>query len=151
METIRRREECLHALQRLNQSLEHAPEEQQASIVDQVELLLKDLRALSIRVVELVVLWRDQFRYLALIGSKQRTLRKRRAQNAIQVPYLTADNKNYLLKMKTDTNSFVNMSIAKHFNFAAENSRGDPFLIQASVNSNIVAGNRARALRKGKE
>ena len=48
-------------------------------MVDKIELMLRDLRALSIRTVELIVLWRDQFRYLALIGSKQRTLRKRRA------------------------------------------------------------------------
>ena len=64
---------------------------------------MKELRALSIRCVELVVLWRDQFRYLALIGSKQRTIRKRRAQTAIQVPFMTDDGRNYLLKMKTDT------------------------------------------------
>jgi len=43
------------------------------------------------------------------------------------------------------------MAIGKHFNFAAETSRGDPFLIQTSVSGNIVAGNRARALRKGKD
>ena len=110
------------------------------------------MRALSIRCVELVVLWRDQFRYLALIGSKQRTIRKRRAQTAIQVPYLNNDNVNYLLKMKSDTAGFATMAIGRHFNFAPEsNSRGDPFLIQASVSGNIVAGNRARALRKGKD
>ena len=109
------------------------------------------MRALSIRCVELVVLWRDQFRYLALIGSKMRTIRKRRAQTAIQVPFLTTDNLNYLLKMKSDTSCFATMAIGKHFNFAAETSRGDPFLIQTSVSGNIVAGNRARALRKGKD
>lgn len=64
---------------------------------------------------------------------------------------MTNDNKNYLLKMKTDTIGFANLAIAKHFNFAPENSRGDPFLIQASVGGNIIAGNRARALRKGKD
>ena len=47
--------------------------------LDSIESKLRDLRHLSIRAVELVVLWRDQFRYLALIGSKQRTIRKRRA------------------------------------------------------------------------
>ena len=112
---------------------------------------MKELRAHSIRCVELVVLWRDQFRYLALIGSKQRTIRKRRAQTAIQVPYLTNENVNYLLKMKTDTIVFASMTIGKYFNFAPENSRGDPFLIQTSVSGNIIAGNRARAIRKGKE
>lgn len=83
MEIIKRREECLATILKLNQSYENASEEEQTQIIDQVEQQLKDLRALSIRVVELVVLWRDQFRYLALIGSKQRTLRKRRAQTAI--------------------------------------------------------------------
>ena len=58
---------------------------------------------------------------------------------------------NYLLKMKSDTTVFATMTIGKHFNFAPENSRGDPFLIQTSVSGNIIAGNRARAIRKGKE
>mmetsp|Transcript_3638 Transcript_3638/g.4869 ORF Transcript_3638/g.4869 Transcript_3638/m.4869 type:complete len:89 (-) Transcript_3638:124-390(-) len=53
--------------------------------------------------------------------------------------------------MKTDTIQFANLQIGKHFNFADAHSRGDPFLIQTSVAGNIVAGNRARALRKGKE
>ncbi len=56
--------------------------------------------------------------------------------------------------MKTDTAVFASMSIAKYFNFAPEGgSRGDPFLIQTSVTGNIIAGNRARALRanKGKD
>lgn len=67
------------------------------------------------------------------------------------MPYLTDDNVNYLLKMKSDTAVFVSMTIGKYFNFAPENSRGDPFLIQTSVSGNIIAGNRARAIRKGKE
>ena len=53
--------------------------------------------------------------------------------------------------MKTDTIVFASMTIGKYFNFAPENSRGDPFLIQTSVSGNIIAGNRARAIRKGKE
>ena len=43
----------------MNATLETAPEEEHNEIVDQVEVLLKELRALSIRCVELVVLWRD--------------------------------------------------------------------------------------------
>lgn len=89
-------------------------------MVDKIELMLRDLRALSIRTVELIVLWRDQFRYLALIGSKQRTLRKRRAQTAIQVAYLTAQNENYLIKMKHDTTIFATLAISKYFNFVGE-------------------------------
>ena len=156
MEVVKQREACLSEIHKLNESLntndqQQVSEENQNQVLDQIEARLKELRALSIRCVELVVLWRDQFRYLALIGSKQRTIRKRRAQTAIQVPYLTNDNVNYLIKMKTDTTIFATMAIARHFNFAPENSRGDPFLIQTSVSGNIIAGNRARALRKGKE
>lgn len=57
---------------------------------------------------------------------------------------------NYLIKMKTDTLNFATLEpIAKHFNFAAVNSRGDPFLIQTSVSGNIVAGSKAiKAMRK---
>ena len=62
---------------------------------------------------------------------------------------MTNENVNYLLKMRNDTSNFANLTIAKHFNFV-ENTRGDPFLIQASVSGNIIAGNRARAaIRKG--
>ena len=117
-------------------------------MVDKIELMLRDLRALSIRTVELIVLWRDQFRYLALIGSKQRTLRKRRAQTAIQVAYLTAQNENYLIKMKHDTTIFATLAISKYFNFVGEGQRADPFLIQASVSGNIVAGNKIRAIKQ---
>ena len=80
--TINRREKCLQEIVDLNKALQAAStqsEEQQNQIVDQVEAKLREIRALSIRCVELVVLWRDQFRYLALIGSKQRTIRKKRA------------------------------------------------------------------------
>ena len=47
--------------------------------------------------------------------------------------------------------SFATLAITRPFNFANENSRGDPFLIQTSVSGNILAGNRARALRKEKQ
>ena len=71
METVKSREECLKEIHRLNLSLnDEMSEENQSLQLDQIETKLKDLRALSIRCVELVVLWRDQFRYLALIGSK---------------------------------------------------------------------------------
>jgi hypothetical protein len=63
-----------------------------------------------------------------LLGSKQKSLRKRRAQTAIQVPYLTIDNINYLLKMKTDMLDFAKMPFAQYFNFS-DGARGDPFLI----------------------
>ena len=66
-------------------------------------MLLSRLRALSIRAVELIVLWRDQLRYLALLSTKHRPLRRKRAQQSIQTPYLTDQGENYLLKMKTDT------------------------------------------------
>ena len=67
------------------------------------------------------------------------------------MPYLTDDNVNYLLKMKSDTSVFATLALGRYFNFATETSRGDPFLIQASVSGNIVAGNRARALKKGRD
>ena len=57
------------------------------------------------------------------------------------------------MKMKSDTAILSTLPLAKYFNFASEGSRGDPFLIQTSVSGNIIAGNRARALRanKGKD
>lgn len=60
MVNIKRREECLGEIYKLNEALEGASDEnEQTTIVDQVEAKLKELRALSIRCVELVVLWRD--------------------------------------------------------------------------------------------
>mgnify|MGYP000999475149 CR=1 FL=1 len=47
--------------------------------IDELSDLLRRLRSLSIRAVELVVLWRDQLRYLALLGAKQKSIRKKRA------------------------------------------------------------------------
>ena len=51
--------------------------------------------------------------------------------------------------MKTDCLVFSKLPFAHHFNFA-EGSRGDPFLIQSSVQGNIVAGNDVRAIKRGK-
>ena len=42
------------------------------------------------------------------------------------------------------------MPFAKHFNFS-DGARGDPFLIQCSVQGNIVAGNDVRAIKRGKQ
>lgn len=85
MKNIQKREEMLAQIIEQSKALENQQLEEgdKNDLVDKIELMLRDLRALSIRTVELIVLWRDQFRYLALIGSKQRTLRKRRAQTAI--------------------------------------------------------------------
>ena len=55
--TINQREECLGQIYNLNAQLEAVPDSQE--IVDQVEAKLRELRSLSIRCVELVVLWRD--------------------------------------------------------------------------------------------
>ena len=81
MKNIERREEALADIIESSKKLEDSNlnEDEISEIVDKFEIKLKELRALSIRTVELIVLWRDQFRYLALIGSKQRNLRKRRA------------------------------------------------------------------------
>ena len=42
---------------------------------------------------------------------------------------MTGQNVNYLLKMRSDTSHYSTLAIGKHFNFASESSRGDPFLI----------------------
>ena len=81
MKNIQKREEVLAKIIEQSKTLDDPKldEGQINDTIDKLELMLRELRALSIRTVELIVLWRDQFRYLALIGSKQRTLRKRRA------------------------------------------------------------------------
>lgn len=50
----------------------------QEAKVEELEDKLFKLRSLSIRTVELIVLWRDQFRYFALMTSKQRLARKKK-------------------------------------------------------------------------
>jgi hypothetical protein len=50
--------------------------------------------------------------------------------------------------MKHDTMQLASLPCAKYYNFAPENSRGDPFLIHASVAGNIVAG---KNIRKGRD
>ena len=49
--------------------------------------------------------------------------------------------------MKSDTTIFSTLAVAKYFNFVGEGQRADPFLIQASVSGNIVAGNKIRAIK----
>jgi hypothetical protein len=46
----------------------------------ELEKLLKKLRAISIKVVEAIVLWRDLFRSFALLSTKVQGLSKKRAQ-----------------------------------------------------------------------
>ena len=84
MQVITQREKCLQDIMSLNIELDkvlQATPQQDAleRVLEAIEGKLRELRSLAIRAVELIVLWRDQFRYLALIGSKQRTIRKRRA------------------------------------------------------------------------
>lgn len=43
---------------------------------------------------------------------------------------------------------FATLPLAKYFNFASSGQKGDPFLIQASVSGNIVAGNKIRAIKQ---
>jgi hypothetical protein len=69
---------------------------------------------------------------------------------------LNEHNENYLLKMKLDTLDFALMPIARYFNFAAPGTstykRGDPFLIQCSLDSNAggVGVSSLRGMRKSK-
>ena len=105
--------------------------------------------------MELIVLWRDQFRYLSLVNNKVRVGRKKRAQKAIQTPYLreTEDRKyceNYLLKMKYDTKHFAdNPMIKANFNVAPA-GLSDPFLSQLSISGKVVAGGDIRQLKQQK-
>jgi hypothetical protein len=50
----------------------------------------------------------------------------------MKTPFLTFDNINYLIKMKSDTSHFYQLEISKYFNFS-ENGRSDPFLITPSL------------------
>lgn len=108
--------------------------------MSEIEQTLLKLRQASIRTVELIVLWRDQFRYFALMTSKQRLARKKKAQKAIQTPYLCNPSgmfdtycDNYLLKMRQDTKLFAeNAMIKTNFNVQAQGS-ADPFLAQMSI------------------
>ena len=47
--------------------------------IEHLEQLLCKLRSASIRAVELIVLWRDQFRYYALMSVSKRLARKKKA------------------------------------------------------------------------
>ena len=50
--------------------------------------------------------------------------------------------------MKHDTTILATLTLAKYFNFVGEGQRADPFLIQASVSGNVVAGNKIRAIKQ---
>ena len=61
MRNIEKREETLAEIISLSKRLEDANlnEDEINEVVDNIEIKLKELRALSIRTVELIVLWRD--------------------------------------------------------------------------------------------
>lgn len=126
MKTVEERENQIRLVAQLSDDLSVALSKE--ALLSRLCAELFTLRHLSIQVVELIVLWRDQLKQIcamATLGSK--VARKRRLQLAILTPYLTSCQENYLLKMKTDTLEFSKLAIAQHFNFGAK--LGDPFLI----------------------
>ena len=82
LKIIQERQDTVDQILTLNGSLA-ADQEPDKALIDQFVLLLQKLRSLSIRAVELIVLWRDQLRYLALLSTKHRPLRRKRAQQSI--------------------------------------------------------------------
>lgn len=114
--------------------------------------LLTNLRQLTIYTVEQVSLWRDQLRYLALLNPSQKALKKHKLMPAAtSIPYITCDNVNYLVKMRSDTTHFSQLPISKYFNFS-ENGRGDPLLIAPSLQSRgVAAGSGIAAIKRGKQ
>ena len=79
IKTITAREACLKECVDLSHKLGNASQEQEEELLDQMDTKLRELRQLGIKTVESVVLWRDQFRSLAMIGANQRSLKKKRA------------------------------------------------------------------------
>lgn len=108
--------------------------------VDEMEKMLIRLRGLTIKTVEMIVLWRDQFRYFALMLSKGRLARKKKAHQAIQTPYLTDPVSsldqfcdNYLIKLRYDTKDFSEMKLISE-NFNVFNGKlADTFLLHMSL------------------
>lgn len=87
---IRSREEQMLLVRKLNKEL--SGENQKDALAKLSSELIK-LRQVSIRTVELIVLWRDQLRHLSLIGANaKKSVRKRIAHSAIQIPFLTSEN-----------------------------------------------------------
>lgn len=77
MAVIKIREDLLNQILGLSEQYTHA--DNKDVYMQQITTELLRLRQTSIKVVELIVLWRDQLRYLALMGTSQKLLRKRRA------------------------------------------------------------------------
>ena len=75
VEVIRTREQTLVEIAELSVTYTDKDNEKAKEMED----LLLSLRSLSIRTVELIVLWRDQFRYLALMSTKMKLQKKRLA------------------------------------------------------------------------
>ncbi len=149
------REECLSEIADYNK--EHLVGQGEPPVVSQdkityVAKLLNNLRTLSIHVVECIVLWRDQMRYVALLNQQKRgnTKKPKGLIPSLQIPFFTTEGKNYLVKMKTDTLNFVNLEMGKYYNFSS--ARSDPFLITASLNqSHFAAGSKISAIKKGRQ
>ena len=52
--------------------------------------------------------------------------------------YLTQENVNYLVKMKTDLSHYANLEIGKYFHFS-DPTKSDPFLITPSLDQKHFA------------
>ncbi len=83
LKVIDQREKCLAECVEISKKLGDASPEQSEELLQEMDKKLKELRQLGIKTVENVVLWRDQFRSLAMTGSNQKSIKKRKAQNAI--------------------------------------------------------------------
>eukprot|EP00347_Sterkiella_histriomuscorum_P021246 403334687 len=162
---IRAREECIKQIDMTSmndfgattidsqqeENTNPTPSQQIKDKLNHLAAQLTNLRHLSIYTVEQIAQWRDQLRYLALLNSQNKAIKKHKLLPSAQIPYLTSQGINYLVKMKTDTNHFCTLSIAKYFNFS-ESSRVDPFLISCSLQqkSQLAAGSGIRAIKQGK-
>jgi hypothetical protein len=103
---------------------------------------INDLRKLSIHVVDTIVMWREQFRYIAgMSGSQSKNLRRlSQSRLSFLVPAVNEDGNtstnpamiNYLIKMKSDTSHFGQLEIGRFFSFC-EKTRSDPFLITTGL------------------
>ncbi|KAL4439584.1 hypothetical protein ABPG74_003986 [Tetrahymena malaccensis] len=151
LKVIRARETCLETLKQQIELLKVPIDEQYEKNLQEISTTLKDLRILSLEVVEQILRWRENilnFHYTkqaALLEAQKGSVsqiqspkqQQKQFQNLnMQLPFYY-NQRNYLLKMRDDIKFLKQSQLQHHVNLQV-NTISDPFLLTMQKQQNIT-------------
>ncbi|EAS03240.2 hypothetical protein TTHERM_00535760 (macronuclear) [Tetrahymena thermophila SB210] len=151
LKVIRARETCLETLKQQIELLKVPIDEQYEKNLQEISTTLKDLRILSLEVVEQILRWRESilnFHYTkqaALLENQKGSVtsiqspkqQQKQFQNLnMQLPFYY-NQRNYLLKMRDDIKFLKQSQLQHHVNLQA-NTISDPFLLTMQKQQNVI-------------